>query len=87
MICEVRKRLGHISLGAVALTAFAVVVIAMGAPLWLEIVALLLGGAVWFRYRWNTGIREEYQAVVERGLAKGLAKREERQARKRSRHR
>jgi len=60
-----------------------VFVIVIGAPLWLEIVALALGGIVWFRYRWNTGIREETHEAVERGSAKGLADRERRAAKKR----
>ncbi len=71
------------ALGALLLGAFAVFVIAIGSPLWLEIVAIGVAGAIWFRYRWHTGIREEHHAAVARGRAKGLAKRDEREARKR----
>jgi hypothetical protein len=70
-------------LGSIVLFALMVFVIVIGAPLWLEIVALALAGVVWFRYRWITGLREEYRAGVARGLAKGLADRKRREAKRR----
>ncbi|MDP9326578.1 MAG: hypothetical protein M3P10_00025 [Actinomycetota bacterium] len=73
----------YAALGAVLLLALMVFVIVIGAPLWLEVVALALGGVVWFRYRWITGVREEHHAAVARGRAKGLADRERREAKKR----
>jgi hypothetical protein len=79
----VRTKAGYAAVGAVLLSALAVFVIVIGAPLWLEIAALALGGAVWFRYRWITGVREEHHAAVARGRAKGLADRERREAKKR----
>jgi hypothetical protein len=77
------RKSGHALLGGMLLVTLMVFVIVIGAPLWLEIVALALGGIVWFRYRWNTGIREEHHAAVQRGLAKGLVKREQRETKKR----
>jgi hypothetical protein len=73
----------YAALGAVLLFALMVFVIVIGAPLWLEVVALALGGVVWFRYRWITGVREEHHAAVARGRAKGLADRGRREAKKR----
>jgi uncharacterized membrane protein len=79
----VRRKFGYALLGAVLISALAVFVIVIGAPLWLEAVALVLGGVVWFRYRWITGIREEHHEAVARARAKGLADRERREAKKR----
>ena len=73
----------YAALGAVLLSALGIFVIAIGAPIWLEVVALTLGGVVWFRYRWMTGVREEHHAALARGRAKGLADRERRESKKR----
>jgi HEAT repeat protein len=38
---------------------FLVGLVSIPASTWLKVVAALAGGAVWWRYRWNTGIREK----------------------------
>lgn len=82
----VRTHLGYTAVGAVVLGALMVFVIAIGAPLWLEILSLVAAGAVWLRYRWKyTGWRESHREGVARARAAGLEKRREREVRKRRR--
>jgi len=81
----VRGHVGYGVLGAIVLVALMVFVIAIGAPLWLEVLSLAAASAVWLRYRWKyTGWRERHHATVARRSAEILAKRE-RKARKRRR--
>jgi hypothetical protein len=35
------------------------------APTWLKLLAALAGGGVWWRYRWNTGIREKTMEAID----------------------
>src|SRR4051812_41549582 len=79
------SRARHMALAAVSLSALAIFVSGVGGALWLEILALAAAGIVWFRYRWNTGIREQVGAAGEGGLARGTAERGEGEGRKRRR--
>jgi hypothetical protein len=49
----VSRYLGYAALGSTLVTAIAVFAIAIGAPLWLEILVLAAAGVVWFRYLWK----------------------------------
>jgi hypothetical protein len=75
------RKLAYIVLGFVLLAGLFAFAAAVGAPVWLQLTALVLGGLVWFRYR----IREEHGEAMDRARAEALRKRHEREARKRKR--
>ena len=70
-----RTKLGRAPLAAVLGIALVVFLIAVNAPLWLFVLALLAWAAVYWRYRWRMGLREEMIEARDHGLARGLEKR------------
>jgi hypothetical protein len=59
-------RARYVLVGIVLLSLFGIAIIAIGTPIWPEILACAAAGVVWFRYRWKTGIRAETVAAVKR---------------------
>jgi hypothetical protein len=51
---------------------FLVGLVSIPASPWLKVVAALAGGGVWWRYRWNTGIREKTMEALDQARRERL---------------
>ena len=72
------RRVPYVVLGFVLLAALFGFAVAVGAPVWLQLLVLVLGGLVWFRYR----IRERHGEAMDRARAEALRERDERKRKK-----
>ena len=52
--------------GFALILLFIVGLVLISAPIWLKLLAALAGAGVWWRYRWNTGIREKTMEALDR---------------------